>query len=181
MTKEREGEGGGSPFSALTLLIVDDDDAYRRLLARQLGVVCPRILEVRDGHEALELVETHRVDAVLQDIVMPRLSGFDVMRRLRERGHDIPVIVVTAYATREHLLEALRLGALDFLEKPVRVEAARAAAVRALELGRLIRHLAAEIEGTYDRPDAPPGRRAYIRELRRRIAALRAEAVEAAP
>src|SRR5579863_3160355 len=111
------------------VLIVDDDDAMRDALgeaARDLGYE-PRL--ARSGAAALASLDEHPADAVLLDLRMPGLDGLEVLRRIRARRLAPPVTVLTAHATAENTIEAMRLGAFDHLIKPI----GRSALKRALD------------------------------------------------
>jgi DNA-binding NtrC family response regulator len=102
------------------VLIVDDDAALREGLAEtvaDLGHV-PRV--TASGREALALLTANDIDCVLLDLRMPGgMDGIEVLRRIRERDDAPPVIVLTAFATAENTIEAMRLGAFDHLTKPI--------------------------------------------------------------
>lgn len=102
------------------VLIADDDRQMRRLIRMVLERDGYRITEAADGLDALEAIEQHQFDLVLLDLDMPRLDGMGVMEKLRARvlTASVPVIVLTARGG-ESETEALDLGALDFLSKPV--------------------------------------------------------------
>jgi diguanylate cyclase (GGDEF)-like protein len=103
------------------LLVVDDDEMTRDMLARRLSRVGYTITTAADGSEALELVAGQQFDMVLLDIKMPGLTGFEVLERLR-RTHsvsDLPVIMVTSADDSDSIVEALELGANDYLTKPI--------------------------------------------------------------
>ena len=101
------------------VLIVDDDAAMRDALgeaARDLGYDTEL---AASGSQALDLLDSHTVDAVLLDLRMPGIDGIEVLRRIRSRTHPPPVTVLTAHATAANTIEAMRLGAFDHLTKPI--------------------------------------------------------------
>jgi CheY-like chemotaxis protein len=104
-----------------TLLVVDDVPSNRDLLSRRLLRAGFDVLTAQDGKDALARVETGLVDLVLLDIMMPGMSGLEVLTRLRERYSvtDLPVIMVTAKSESEDLVDALGRGANDYVTKPV--------------------------------------------------------------
>ncbi len=101
------------------VLIVDDDPTHRRLFGDTLGESGFRTREAADGHEALSLLETLKVDLVVSDVRMPGPDGLEVLRRVRECCPDLPFLLVTAYPNVRQAVEALKLGAVDYLGKPV--------------------------------------------------------------
>ncbi|MFB3906984.1 MAG: sigma-54-dependent transcriptional regulator [Candidatus Eisenbacteria bacterium] len=108
------------------ILIVDDDADTRSSLA---GIAQREGWEVREaggGQQALEMLRRQPADLVLCDLVMPGLDGLDLLRRLRASGEAVPFVMVTGHASVESAVEALRLGAFDYLSKPVRLGLLRA-------------------------------------------------------
>ncbi len=105
----------------IRILVVDDEPVNRRVLANQLGAAGYRIVAAADGPEALRRLEEQRFDLVLLDIMMPRMSGYEVCRELRERypAEDLPVLFLTAKAQVEDQVAGLAEGANDYLTKPV--------------------------------------------------------------
>ncbi len=115
------------------ILIADDEANLRSTLCRMLRAEGYRTLEARDGIEAVSLLRRGGIDAVVLDLSMPRLDGFGVLAALNEEEGAPPVIVLTAHASLEHAVRALREGAWDFLEKPPASEAILLRLRRALE------------------------------------------------
>ncbi len=122
---------GESNGKSSVILVVDDDETNRGLVAAILDSEGYRVEHARDGLEALAKLKLG-VDLVLLDLVMPGLDGFEVIRRIRrdESYHDLPVIMITGLSGREQQTAALRAGANDFVGRPfepvelrVRVEA----------------------------------------------------------
>ncbi|HET8648102.1 MAG TPA: response regulator, partial [Vicinamibacteria bacterium] len=109
----------GTP--APTLLVVDDDEMNRDHLSRRLERRGFRVLQAADGRAALEALGRVRVDLVLLDVMMPGLSGLDVLRQLRGRRSplELPVIMTTARTGSEDVVEALEAGANDYVTKPI--------------------------------------------------------------
>ena len=105
-----------------TVLIVDDSKNIRSTLATTFRLENFRVEQAEDGEQALAAVERGGVDLLLMDLQMPGLDGMDVLRELRSRGHAQPVIFLSAHGTIDRAVEAVRLGAFDFLEKPPHAE-----------------------------------------------------------
>lgn len=99
------------------LLVVDDEAGILRLMKLELSAQGFRVVTANDGETAVRLAEEHRPDAVLLDVMMPGLSGLEVMRRLRERS-NVPVLLVTAKDKDTDKVRGLELGADDYIVKP---------------------------------------------------------------
>jgi class 3 adenylate cyclase/CheY-like chemotaxis protein len=106
---------------SVSLLVVDDNELNRDMLSRRLGSRGFKVAVAEGGASALALVEQQDFDLVLLDVMMPGLSGIDVLQRLRERfsESDLPVVMATARDGTEDVVEALRLGANDYVTKPL--------------------------------------------------------------
>src|SRR5579871_4029438 len=102
-----------------TVLIVDDDAGLRDGLAETVHDLGHRPQMATTGREALIQLEAGDIDAVLLDLRMPGLDGIEVLRRMRARSDAPPVAVLTAFASADNTIEAMRLGAFDHLTKPV--------------------------------------------------------------
>ena len=110
-----------SETPAATILVVDDLPANRDLMSRRLERSGFRVLTAGSGAEALDAVRQSNVDMVLLDIMMPGMTGFDVLRTLRATrpASALPVLMVTARTDSEDVVEALAMGANDYITKPV--------------------------------------------------------------
>lgn len=110
------------------LLVVDDNDMNREVLRRRFGRGGHDIVTAASGEAAMDVIEWQTFDLVLLDIEMPGLSGLDVLRSLRTRFSqvDLPVVMVSARRDSEMVVEALKLGANDYITKPVDFAVARA-------------------------------------------------------
>ena len=109
------------PAAMPVLLVVDDHEENRDLLSRRLSKRGYCVLVARDGHEALATLDGAEVDLVLLDIMMPGMSGIDVLRQVRRRRSEVelPVIMATARTESDDVVEALELGANDYVTKPL--------------------------------------------------------------
>jgi two-component system, NtrC family, nitrogen regulation response regulator NtrX len=101
------------------VLVADDEADIRASLRRILEYEGMDLVEASSGPEALDRVEAVRPDAVLLDIKMPRMDGLEVLAELRRREPDLPVVMVSGHGTIATAVEATRLGAFDFMEKPL--------------------------------------------------------------
>ncbi|HET6779134.1 MAG TPA: sigma-54 dependent transcriptional regulator [Gemmatimonadales bacterium] len=120
-------------MSGSTVLIVDDERTLARAI-RTFMIEAGYEAEIAgDAEQALVLLETLRPDVVFADVRLPGMSGIDLLRRVREFDPAIPVIIMTAHGTIEGAVEAVKLGAFDYLKKPVDLEELRLLADRARE------------------------------------------------
>ncbi len=101
-----------------TVLIADDERNIRSSLADAFQLEGYEVVTAEDGEQAITAVERGQVDLLLLDLQMPKLDGLATLRRLRELRYDQPAIFLTAHGTIEKAVEAVRLGAFDFIEKP---------------------------------------------------------------
>jgi DNA-binding NtrC family response regulator len=115
-----------------SILIVDDDIAIREALSEALADLGHTPCSVADGAAALAWLAQHRADAVLLDLRMPGLEGMEVLRRIRSQTDPLPVAVLTAVPTSANTIEAMRLGAVDHLTKPIGREELSALVTRLL-------------------------------------------------
>ncbi len=127
----------------LRLLIVDDEQDISDLLREELSIlqcgIVPEIETANNGRVALEKVEKEWFDAVLSDINMPLLTGLEFLSELRKLGKRTPVVFLTGFGSKSNAVEALRLGAFDFLDKPWNVEKLHAVVAEAIQVGRELR------------------------------------------
>jgi DNA-binding NtrC family response regulator len=122
------------------VLVVDDEELYRRALERILMRCGHNVITVRDAQEALSVVSGQPLDLVLSDIQMPGINGLELIRQIRDLAPDLPCIVVTGYGSAEQSVEALRAGAFWYLEKPFdkgHLDVVRRLVEQAIEVGRL--------------------------------------------
>jgi two-component system response regulator HydG len=156
------------PGGPVRVLVVEDDDAVRRAVVRQLRDPAFAVLAAGDGEAALDLLAAQDFDVVLADAVMPRTSGIDLLRRVRERAIDVEVIMMTAHNDLSLAFEAVQAGAFHFLKKPFATEELRLHVLRASERQRILartRQLEAELDGGRPSVRALGGSRA-MREVR---------------
>jgi DNA-binding NtrC family response regulator len=105
-------------MSSKTVLVIDDDDSLRRVIEYTLQEAGYRVLTAAEGGEGLRIFALEHPPVVITDIQMPGLSGYEVLRKVREDRPETLVIVITAFGTVENAVEAMKLGAYDYLAKP---------------------------------------------------------------
>ncbi len=116
-----------------SIFVVDDQAAFRHALDKLLSRMQHRVRSFQSGEQLLAAVEEDVPDLILLDLKMPGMSGIEVLQALRPRGCDALVVLLTAYGTVEDAVEAMKLGAFDFLIKTVDLESLEPVINRALE------------------------------------------------
>ncbi|MGH7143277.1 MAG: sigma-54-dependent transcriptional regulator, partial [Planctomycetota bacterium] len=119
--------------SKQTLLILEDEPGLRDLLCTIFRGEGYEVLSTDSGHEALQWAGERDISVVIQDVRMPKMPGIEFLRRFREQKYDIPVIVITAFVDWTTAVEAMRLGAFDFIRKPFDTDVLRRKVATALD------------------------------------------------
>jgi len=101
------------------ILVVDDEEVVRLSHIRTLASIHCSVEVVRNGKEALQVMEQRPADVVLLDLRMPGMDGMSVLKMIKQRWPETEVVIITGYPTIETAKEAVRLGAYDYLAKPV--------------------------------------------------------------
>nr|WP_246596049.1 response regulator [Bacillus alkalicola] len=117
-------KGVGSVNNQLKVLICDDSLLVRKKLREALEKCkCESVLEAENGNVAVELVKLENPDLVFMDIVMPDKDGLEALEEIKKINKNIKVVMASSAGTNEHLKKALKLGAYDFIQKPVTLDA----------------------------------------------------------
>lgn len=117
---QRSAEGGARPARGRgsRILVIDDEEVIHVSLRRILGRQGHRVEAVLSATEGLELLRRERYDLVITDLMMPDINGIQMLERIRELGLDVPTLMITGYPSIRTAVQALRLGAVDYLAKP---------------------------------------------------------------
>ncbi len=118
------------------ILIVDDDPSLRAMICILLHTSGHETLIARDGQEALELVKQNALDLMITDLRMPHMDGMNLLRAVKALALSMPVILITAYSSRETAAEAVKLGAFAYVAKPFEIKALMDTVGRALDAGK---------------------------------------------
>lgn len=132
MTKERE---------SVVILIVDDDDLVLKtlnVLVASLGFKC---LLAKDGVEAIEILSNTTCDLILSDVLMPNMDGLELLSYVKENYPHIDVIIATGFSERASYADVIRLGAIDFIKKPIDQAELEAKLDRALRERKMVKEL----------------------------------------
>ncbi len=110
----------------MKVLVADDSGVMRKIIIRSLNAVgVTDVVEAADGAEGWDQLQANPVDLVLTDWNMPNVSGMEFLRKIRESGSDLPVIMVTTEAEKAKVIEAIQAGVTDYLCKPFESEELR--------------------------------------------------------
>lgn len=156
-----------------TILVIDDEAGVRTSLEGILGDEGYEVQTADSGEAGLEAASSRRFDLVLLDVWLPGADGLDTLARLRESDPDVPVVMISGHGTIETAVKAVRLGARDFVEKPLSLEKTLLAVRNALKQRRLeaeVRTLKSQLDQRYVMVGSSPG-----------LESLRAEIAQAAP
>jgi DNA-binding NtrC family response regulator len=134
--------GWGKPLkdiSLATILYVDDEPSVGLILEDTLRRTGHEALGARNVPEALQILARGTVDLVISDYRMPGLTGLEFLALIRQEGYEVPLIMLTGYASIEHAVSSIKAGAVDYITKPVRPQQLELAVDQALQLARLRR------------------------------------------
>ena len=134
LSKTRDLVQGGPPSR---VLIVDDEQVIREILSDFLLMEGFQVATAGNGREALEVIERQRINMVISDLKMPEMGGLDLLAHLQVEHPDLVTLVMTGYGTVETAIEAMKLGAFDYVLKPFKVEEVMHTVRRGLEQQRL--------------------------------------------
>ena len=108
------------------VLLIDDEQDFMDVLAERMRDRGMRVSTTTSPVEALDKADEGNFDAIILDLMMPEMNGLEALTRLREKNPDLQIILLTGHATVDKGIEAMKLGALDFLEKPIDIQALNA-------------------------------------------------------
>jgi len=100
------------------VLVVDDEEQFLKTFSKRLEMRGLKIETVTSGEEALSKVKGRDFDAIILDLVMPGIGGMETLKKLKEENPDLQIIILTGHGTIEKGVEAIKAGAMDFVEKP---------------------------------------------------------------
>ncbi|MBU1011749.1 MAG: sigma-54 dependent transcriptional regulator [Bacteroidetes bacterium] len=123
------------------ILIVDDEASMRRNIVDLLSMKGYSLLEAKTGEEAIDMIESTTLDILILDINLPNMSGLEVLKLTKNNYPELPCIMLTAYGTSEKAIEAMKLGAFDYMEKPFELEEFIMIIERALKHSELLKEL----------------------------------------
>jgi len=119
--------------SSYKILVVDDENSLREMLSILLQREGYQVDQAEDGARAFAQIQKNHYDLVISDIQMPRMTGIELLRQLREQGNNVTVMMITAFSSTEEAVEAMKLGAYDYITKPFKNDEIRLVIKNALE------------------------------------------------
>jgi len=134
------------------LLIVEDETRMREVIMMLLSDMQLNMFEARDGAEAIDIFDSETIHMVITDLKLPKAGGMDVLGHIRESKPEVPVIIITAFGSIDNAVEAIRLGAFDYVTKPFTEDKLRSCVEKAMQISRLtseVEYLRSEIESKY--------------------------------
>jgi DNA-binding NtrC family response regulator len=105
----------------IRVIVVDDDISILRILKQLLKDKGYEVFTASNGNEAIELIFDNNIDLVITDLMMPETDGLEVLRKTKEKNPRTQVIMITGFATLDSAIEALKLGAFDYIRKPFKI------------------------------------------------------------
>jgi two-component system response regulator FlrC len=141
----RKWEVTGDRSLLPSILVIEDDCDVQEAIVEALSLIGVPVLTAENGKVGLEKAVNKHVCAILSDINMPLMSGLEFLELFRKNGYDTPVIMLSAFGDKSNTVRALRMGAIDFLDKPFNLEDLEDKMTQALELGIHIKELEIQI------------------------------------
>ncbi len=154
-----------------TLLVVEDNHDLQEVLFEQLQLLPINIVLAENGAKALKIINSREriIDAILSDINMPEMNGLELLKNLREADNYVPFVFLTAYGDKTRVMEALKLGAFDFLEKPYQQSELFSVIKKACELGQHLGTLEEDTEKDIVFDSLDPIQLAKVRNIKRQL------------
>ncbi len=119
------------------LLLTEDETRMREVIKMLLSGIPLNIFEAQDGAEAMEILENETIHMVITDLKLPKVGGMELLNHIKATRPDIPVIIITAFGSIDNAVEAIRLGAFDYVTKPFTEDKLRSCVEKAMQISRL--------------------------------------------
>jgi len=137
---------------AYRILVIDDEENMLELYSRILGKEGYKVTTALTAEEALDLFRSKVFDLIIADLALPGMNGVELLKKVKEEDPDIPYILITAYGTVESAVEAMKLGAFDYIPKPFQTEELKIVIKKALkeyQLAQELKRLRSEVKERY--------------------------------
>ncbi len=135
------------------IIITEDETRMREVMVMLLGDLPIQIYEAADGEEAIEIFDNETIHLVITDLKLPKKGGMEVLQHIKGSNPEVPVIIITAFGTIDNAVEAIRIGAFDYVTKPFKEDRLRSCVKKALQISQLtyeVKYLRKEIESKYN-------------------------------
>ena len=106
-------------LKSLTILYVEDENLIRQNAVEYLSYYCDKIYEAQNGEEALKIYNNNKIDIIITDIKMPKMSGLNLAQTIRKNDKKIPILITTAHTDTNYLLKAVELQLIKYIVKPI--------------------------------------------------------------
>ncbi len=103
-----------------SILLAEDEENVRESFKKVLLLYVNEVFTAKNGEEALELYNKYHPDIIITDIKMPKINGLEFIKKIREKNHEIPIIVTSAYTDQDFLLESIKLSLIEYVVKPIK-------------------------------------------------------------
>lgn len=136
----------------INLLLIEDETRMREVIKMLLSDLPLHIYEACDGKEAIDIFDTETIQMVITDLKLPQIGGMAVLNHIKETKPEVPVIIITAFGSIDNAVEAIRLGAFDYVTKPFTEDKLQSCIKKAMQISSLtseVKYLRKEIEGKY--------------------------------
>ena len=155
------------------ILVVDDEEMIRDILVEEFNSIAELVLEAGNGKEAIAILEQHpELDAVFSDISMPEMDGLELLEWVSSNRPHIGMVILSAYGDKKNTAKALKLGALDFLDKPFQITKLVPVAEEAISYGQLNRLVEKEVETLASESDIPPEKLNEWKQMKHKLLLL---------
>lgn len=138
-----------------SLLFVDDEPDILTTYQEIFGDMVEAVHLATNGIEALEILRTQPIDVIVSDISMPKMDGIELLEKVRQQNVAIPFIIVTGYGDKGNAVKALRLGAFDLIDKPIRIETLRTRISAALSASQQLKSLSGLMKSVFQPLQGP--------------------------
>lgn len=155
------------------LLVVDDEEMIREILVEEFSDIAETVLEAENGVHALKVLEENPdVDAMFSDISMPEMDGLELLENVSKNYPHIASVILSAYGDKKNTARALKLGAMDFIDKPFQVQELQKIAREALDLGQLNKKIATQVEEMLNDMDLPADKKEEWKSMKHNLLLL---------
>ena len=157
------------------LLIVEDEPDLKEIISDLCIELAETIFTASDGVEAMQIIQNNRVDAILSDINMPRMNGLQLLSEIRTWGFETPFVILSGFGDKKNTIEALKLGATDFLDKPFDESKLISIVDIAISLGVALREAEQEIDIAYSKSELSPEKLKELKQAKRTLWLIKKE------